>query len=88
MAEHLAPDAAERRIAALTARIDQLERQVATLLPVVAAVREALIWDHSAYEVCPDPSWVALDRDSAVALLGALAGADHWRPWTTTLERR
>ncbi len=29
---------------------------------------------------------VAVDRDEAVGLLGALAEVDHWRPWHTTVE--
>lgn len=72
----------------LTVRVAQLERELASTAPLVAAVRNARFWDFTPYETCPDPGWVAVDRDTAVELLRSLAETDHWRPWQTTLERR
>ncbi len=75
------------QVARMALRITELERHLAATAPR-RAVRHASIWDFSVYEVVPDPGWVALDRDAAVELLRGLAEIDHWRPWTTVLERR
>lgn len=88
-----APDADE--LAALRAECALLRRTVARMrrqlddaLPVLAAVRDARIWDFVPYQVELDPDWLAIDRDDVERLMGALAANDHWRPWTQTLERR
>ncbi|MQA82982.1 MAG: hypothetical protein GEV10_31780 [Streptosporangiales bacterium] len=76
------------RVRYLSERVRQLERELAATEPVVAAVRRARMWDFVPYEATPDPDWVAIDRQDAQNLLRALAGTDHWRPWTTVIERR
>lgn len=77
-----------RSNALLHARVARLEHEVATLRPVIAEVKALRLWDFTPYGVVPDDSWVAVDRDSAVNLLRALAGADHWTPWHSRLEPR
>jgi hypothetical protein len=72
----------------LRARLDRLEHEVATLRPVIREVKALRLWDFTPYGVVPDDSWVGVDRDSAVTLMRALAGADHWAPWRTRLEPR
>ncbi|NMI01366.1 hypothetical protein [Pseudonocardia acidicola] len=66
----------------------RLRRQLDDALPVLAALREARIWDFVPYEVQLDSDWLAIDRDDAERLMRALAANDHWRPWSRTLERR
>lgn len=72
----------------LQQRLCRLEREAATMHPVVAEVKRMRIWDFTPYGVKPDDSWLALDRVSATDLMRALAGTDHWRPWQTRLEPR
>lgn len=72
----------------LQRRVRHLEREVAAMQPVITEVRRLRIWDFSPYEVCPDDSWLALDRHSATTLMQALAGNDHWHPWSSTLDPR
>jgi hypothetical protein len=66
----------------------RLRRQLDAALPVLAALADARIWDFAPYEVELDADWVAIDRDDAQRLMGALAANDHWRPWRRMLERR
>lgn len=75
-------------IARLHAHLAQLERVNRQMEPLVAAARQAHLWDFASYEVTPDVGWVAIDRDDATRLMRALAGIDHWRPWRTHLEAR
>ena len=53
-----------------------------------AAVRGLDIWDYTPYGVHPGSDWVAIDRTAAAELLAALAGVDHWQPWSTPIEAR
>lgn len=69
-------------------KIRRLEREVASMHPVVAEVKRLKIWDFTPYGVRPDDSWLALDRVSATDLMRALAGTDHWRPWQSRIEPR
>jgi hypothetical protein len=77
-----------RTNALLRARLERLQHEVDTLRPVVREVKALHLWDFTPYGVVPDDSWVGVDRDSAVRLMRALAGADHWAPWRTMLEPR
>lgn len=72
----------------LRARVGRIERELATTRPLVAAVRSLQIWDYTPYGIDPGSDWVAIDRTAAAELLAALAGIDHWRPWTTPIEAR
>jgi hypothetical protein len=72
----------------LRARVNRLEHEVGTLRPVIREVKSLRLWDFTPYGVVPDDSWVGVDRDGAVELMRALAGADHWTPWHTRLEPR
>lgn len=72
----------------LQRQVRHLEREVAAMRPVITEVRRLRIWDFAPYEVSPDESWLALDRDSATTLLKALAGNDHWHPWSSSLDPR
>lgn len=74
------------RCAALEAVVERQGRRLVALDELAVQVRAMHFWDHSVYEVVPDESFVAVDRDEAVGLLGALAEVDHWRPWHTTVE--
>jgi len=72
----------------LRARVGRIEREIATTRPLVAAVRGLDIWDYTPYGVHPGSDWVAIDRTAAAELLAALAGVDHWQPWSTPIEAR
>ena len=78
----------ERENELLRLRLDRLEHEVRSMRPVVQQVKKLRIWDFTLYGVHPDGSWVAVDRTSAAELLAALAGVDHWKPWTTRIEPR
>ena len=91
--EDPAPEADE--LAALRAECALLRRTNARLrrrlddaLPVLAALRQARIWDFVPYEVQLDADWLAIDRDDVERLMRALAANDHWHPWSRTLEHR
>lgn len=78
----------EHENALLRLRLDRLEHEVRSMRPVVRQVKKLRIWDFTPYGVHPDESWVAVDRIQAAELLAALAGVDHWEPWTTRIEPR
>jgi len=78
----------ERENALLRLRLDRLEHEVRSMRPVVRQVKKLRLWDFTPYGVHPDDSWVAVDRTHAAELLAALAGVDHWEPWTTRIEPR
>ena len=78
----------ERENELLRLRLDRLEHEVRSMRPVVQQVKKLRIWDFTLYGVHPDGSWVAVDRACAADLLTALAGVDHWEPWTTRIEPR
>jgi len=78
----------ERENALLRLRLDRLEHEVRSIRPLVRQVKKLRIWDFTPYGVHPDESWVAVDRIHAAELLAALAGVDHWEPWTTRIEPR
>ena len=78
----------ERENELLRLRLDRLEHEVRSMRPVVQQVKKLRIWDFTPYGVHPDGSWVAVDRISAAKLLAALAGVDHWEPWSTRIEPR
>ncbi|MDJ0349583.1 hypothetical protein [Cryobacterium sp. PH29-G1] len=72
----------------LTEKVARLEREIATMRPVIAEVKRLKIWDFTPYGVSLDDSWLALDRVNAVELMQALAGTDHWSPWHSNIEPR
>ncbi|GLB68310.1 hypothetical protein [Arthrobacter mangrovi] len=72
----------------LQQRIRRLEREAASMQPIIAEVKRLKIWDFTPYGVRPDDSWLALDRASATELMRALAGTDHWHPWQSRIEPR
>lgn len=72
----------------LQQRIRRLEREAASMHPIIAEVKRLKIWDFTPYGVRPDDSWLALDRASATELMRALAGTDHWHPWQSRIEPR
>jgi hypothetical protein len=72
----------------LQQKIHRLEREAASMQPVIAEVKRLKIWDFTPYGVRPDDSWLALDRASAMELMRALAGTDHWHPWQSRIEPR
>jgi hypothetical protein len=74
--------------ARLQERVAELTREVQTMRPVVAAAKKMRTWDHNPYDVRPDDAWIALDRESAAVLMQALAGVDHWEPWSHTIAPR
>ena len=78
----------ERENELLRLRLDRLEHEVRSMRSVVQQVKKLRIWDFTLYGVRPDGSWVAVDRTCAADLLAALAGVDHWEPWTTRIEPR
>lgn len=72
----------------LRQKVQRLEREAASMEPVVAEVKRLKIWDFTPYATTPDDSWLALDRVSAMELMRALAGTDHWHPWQSRIEPR
>lgn len=78
----------ERENELLRRRLDRLQHEVSAMRPVVQQVKRLRMWDFTPYDVHPDDSWVAIDRDRAAELLAALARVDHWEPWTTRIEPR
>ncbi|MCL2585413.1 MAG: hypothetical protein FWE35_23485 [Streptosporangiales bacterium] len=86
LADHVAQ--LERDNELLRLRLDRLEREVRSMRPVVRQVKRLRVWDFALYGVHPDEGWVAVDRARAGELLAALAGVDHWAPWTTPIEPR
>jgi hypothetical protein len=78
----------ERENELLRVRLDRLEHEVRSMRPVIKQVAKLRMWDFTVYGVHPDGSWVAVDRTHAADLLAALAGVDHWEPWTTRIEPR
>lgn len=81
-------DTLRRENALLRRRMARLERELASAAPLIEKVRCLAPWDFTPYEITPDDSWVAVDRDKAMALMAALAHVDHWNPWSTTIEAR
>ncbi|GAA2868898.1 hypothetical protein GCM10010472_27820 [Pseudonocardia halophobica] len=81
-------DALRHENALLHRRLARLERQVRSTRPLVEQARTLSFWDFTPYQVTPDDTWVAVDRGKAMALMGALAGIDHWDPWGTGIEAR
>lgn len=77
-----------RQNALLQEMLNRLEHEVAAAGPVIAEVKRLKIWDFTPYRIAPDESWVAVDRASAVALMKALSGTDHWHPWQSRIEPR
>lgn len=72
----------------LQRRVDHLERQLEVASELVQRVKNLKIWDFSPYEITPDSSWVAIDREEASELLRTISHIDHWAPWETTIEPR
>lgn len=72
----------------LRQKVHRLERETAGMRPVVTEVKRLKIWDFTPYRITPDDSWLALDRVSAMDLMRALAGTDHWQPWQSRIEPR
>ncbi len=81
-------EALRRENALLRLRTARLERWLGSTAPLIGQVKRLAFWDFTPYDVSPDDSWVAVDRDKAMALMGALAHVDHWNPWNTTIEPR
>ncbi|MBD0322397.1 MAG: hypothetical protein ICV72_03305 [Aldersonia sp.] len=77
-----------RENALLRARIARLERAVASTSELIERVEHLGLWDYAPYELVPDDTWVAVDRDEAAALMSALARVDHWNPWERAIEPR
>ncbi|MBM7519742.1 hypothetical protein [Nocardioides nitrophenolicus] len=78
----------ERELALLRARVRRLERDLASVQPLVRTARHLAPWDFTPYQVRPDGDWVAVDRRRVEELLAALAAIDHWVPWSTPIEPR
>lgn len=78
----------ERENELLRLRLDRLEHEARAMRAVVRQVKQLRVWDFTPYGVHPDEGWVAIDRIAAAELLAALAGVDHWEPWTTRIEPR
>lgn len=81
-------EALRRQNALLQQRIARMERQLASTIPLIDQAKHLAVWDFTPYGVVPDDTWVAVDREKATALMGALAHIDHWNPWGTTIEPR
>ncbi|MDQ0379483.1 hypothetical protein [Amycolatopsis thermophila] len=81
-------EALRQENALLRRRAARLERDLASVAPLVEQVKHLSFWDFAPYGVAPDESWVAVDRGKATAVMGALARIDHWNPWSTTIEPR
>ncbi|WP_026928056.1 hypothetical protein [Granulicoccus phenolivorans] len=77
-----------REVDLLKAHVHRIDRELAALRPLVDAVRDLRIWDHTLYDAVPGTDWVAVDRTQAERLLAALAATDHWSPWQTRIEAR
>ena len=77
-----------RENALLRARVTRLERALASTAELVERVEHLRLWDYTPYELVPDETWVAVDRDDAAALMSALARVDHWHPWERAIEPR
>ncbi|RBM17199.1 hypothetical protein DI005_23225 [Prauserella sp. PE36] len=88
MADDKELDVLRRENALLRRRIARLERELASVAPLVEQVKHLAFWDFAPYQVGPDESWGAVDRGKAAALMAALARIDHWNPWGTTIEPR
>lgn len=86
--EHAELDALRRENALLRLRTARLERQLLSAAPLIHQAKHLAFWDFTPYGLRPDDGWVAVDRDRATALMGALAHVDHWSPWGTTIEPR
>lgn len=80
--------ALRRENALLRLRVDRLERELSEATPLIEQAKHLSVWDFVPYEVTPDDSWVAVDRDTMAALMAALARIDHWNPWGTDIEPR
>ncbi|TQK71882.1 MULTISPECIES: hypothetical protein [unclassified Nocardioides] len=78
----------ERELALSRARVSRLERELASVQPLVQTARHLAPWDFTPYQVYPDGDWVAVDRHRMEELLAALAAIDHWAPWRTPIEPR
>lgn len=74
--------------ALLKRRVARLEKEAEAARALIAQAKSLKLWDFTPYRVCPDESWVAVDRQSASELLAMLAGIDHWDPWHTRIEPR
>ncbi len=81
-------EALHRQNALLEQQVTRLRRQLASVTPLVEQAKHLAFWDFTPYEVSPDDTWVAVDREKAAALMAALARIDHWNPWGTTIEPR
>lgn len=86
------PHAVIRRLdqdnARLREQVSALTREVRSMRPVIAAAKKLRTWDHNPYDVRMDDAWISLDRESAAVLMQALAGVDHWDPWSRTIAPR
>jgi hypothetical protein len=78
----------ERELTLLRSRVQRLERDLASMQPLVSTARHLAPWDFTPYQVWPDGDWVAVDRRRMEELLAALAAVDHWAPWRTPIEPR
>lgn len=81
-------EALRRENALLRLRTARYERELASTATLVEQAKRLACWDFTPYEIAPDDDWVAVDREKAMALMGALAYVDHWNPWGTTIEPR
>ncbi|WP_340538834.1 hypothetical protein [Nocardioides sp. GXZ039] len=81
-------EALERELVLLRSRVRRLERDLASLRPLVRTARDLTPWDFTPYQLEPGGDWVAVDRQQIEELLAALAGVDHWAPWRTPIEPR
>lgn len=77
-----------RELALLRSRVARLERELASVQPLIERARTLTPWDFTPYQLAPDGDWVAVDRTRMEQLLAALAGVDHWAPWRTRIEPR